>query len=103
MFQNIGPIGLLLIVIVALILFGPNKLPELGRAFGRTLREFKEGTKELLKDDDGQKGSRNTAAARETRTEVEGEFSEVSTSASTQQQPEQQRPADSAKDRRLPD
>ncbi|WP_274364220.1 twin-arginine translocase TatA/TatE family subunit [Paenibacillus thermotolerans] len=91
MFQNIGPVGLLLIVIVALILFGPNKLPELGRAFGRTLREFKEGTKELLKDEDVEKGSRNNAAARETRTEVEGQFTEV------KQTEEQQ------KDRRLPD
>lgn len=103
MFQNIGPIGLLLIVIIALILFGPNKLPELGRAFGRTLREFKEGTKELLKDDEGEKGSRNTSAARETRNEVEGQFTEVRTSAASEQSVEQQRPSDSAKDRRLPD
>ncbi|HZG58282.1 twin-arginine translocase TatA/TatE family subunit [Paenibacillus sp.] len=50
--QNIGLPGIILIVVLALILFGPKKLPELGRAFGRTLREFKEGTKELLKDDD---------------------------------------------------
>lgn len=56
--QNIGLPGIILIVLLALILFGPKKLPELGRAFGRTLREFKEGTKELLKDgDDSEKGS----------------------------------------------
>lgn len=42
--------GFVLIVIVALLLFGPSKLPELGRAFGRTLREFKNGAKELLPD-----------------------------------------------------
>lgn len=52
MFQNIGPIGLLLIIIIALILFGPKKLPELGRALGRTLKEFRAGTKELLKEDE---------------------------------------------------
>jgi sec-independent protein translocase protein TatA len=52
MFQNIGPVGILLIVIIALILFGPNKLPELGRSLGRTIREFKEGTKDILKDSD---------------------------------------------------
>lgn len=78
--QNIGPIGILVIVIVALILFGPKKLPELGRAFGRTLREFKEGTKELLRDDDkesGDKGSRESAQASTPRNEVEGEFTEV--------------------------
>lgn len=43
---------LILIAIVALLLFGPNKLPELGRAFGKTLREFKSGTKDLLSSDD---------------------------------------------------
>lgn len=32
---------ILLIAVVALILFGPNKLPELGRAIGKTLRDFK--------------------------------------------------------------
>lgn len=45
---NIGTAGIILIILVALLLFGPSKLPELGRAFGRTLREFKSGTKELL-------------------------------------------------------
>lgn len=79
--SNIGPVGILIIVLVALILFGPQKLPELGRAFGRTLREFKEGTKELLKDDDqdsGEKGSRVAAAASKPRNEVEGEIVEAS-------------------------
>jgi sec-independent protein translocase protein TatA len=52
MFQNIGPIGLLLIIIIALILFGPKKLPELGRALGRTLKEFRAGTKEILKEEE---------------------------------------------------
>lgn len=46
----IGTTGFLLIIIVALLLFGPSKLPELGRAFGRTLREFKNGAKEIMGD-----------------------------------------------------
>jgi sec-independent protein translocase protein TatA len=50
--SQIGVPGIILIVLIALLLFGPNKLPQLGRAFGRTLREFKEGTRELMKDDD---------------------------------------------------
>lgn len=47
---TIGTSGIILIGIVALLLFGPSKLPELGKAFGSTLREFKKGTKELLGD-----------------------------------------------------
>ncbi|ATP93020.1 twin-arginine translocase TatA/TatE family subunit [Bacillus altitudinis] len=46
----IGPGSLVLIAIVALIIFGPKKLPELGRAAGDTLREFKNATKGLADD-----------------------------------------------------
>jgi sec-independent protein translocase protein TatA len=52
MLSNIGPGMLVLIIIAALLLFGPSKLPELGRAFGKTLREFKNGAKEVLSDDE---------------------------------------------------
>lgn len=48
----IGPTAVVIIVVVALILFGPKKLPEFGRAMGTTLREFKKGTKGLIDDDD---------------------------------------------------
>ncbi|MBT2755004.1 twin-arginine translocase TatA/TatE family subunit [Mesobacillus foraminis] len=50
MLSNIGVPGLILILILALIIFGPKKLPEIGRAFGQTLREFKKSTKELTSD-----------------------------------------------------
>ncbi|WP_059051255.1 twin-arginine translocase TatA/TatE family subunit [Paenibacillus senegalimassiliensis] len=46
-----GAGGFLLIVIAALLLFGPNKLPELGRAVGRTFREFKEATRDIIEDE----------------------------------------------------
>ncbi|MFC3884399.1 twin-arginine translocase TatA/TatE family subunit [Bacillus songklensis] len=52
MFQNIGVPGLILILIIALIIFGPSKLPEIGRAFGSTLREFKNSTKDLISSDE---------------------------------------------------
>ncbi|SFJ43662.1 sec-independent protein translocase protein TatA [Paenibacillus sp. UNC496MF] len=51
MFSGIGVTGFLLIALVALLLFGPNKLPELGRAFGRTLKEFKAGARDMMDDD----------------------------------------------------
>ncbi|MCP8968967.1 twin-arginine translocase TatA/TatE family subunit [Ectobacillus ponti] len=44
---NIGFPGLILILLIALIVFGPKKLPEIGRAFGETLKEFKRSTKDL--------------------------------------------------------
>ncbi|WCT57012.1 twin-arginine translocase TatA/TatE family subunit [Paenibacillus sp. KACC 21273] len=52
MLTGIGPTGFILLIVLALILFGPNKLPELGRAVGRTFREFKEGTRDMMKDED---------------------------------------------------
>ncbi|MBR3206258.1 MAG: twin-arginine translocase TatA/TatE family subunit [Bacillus sp. (in: Bacteria)] len=51
----IGPGSLILIAIVALIIFGPRKLPELGRAAGDTLREFKNATKGLADDQEEKK------------------------------------------------
>jgi sec-independent protein translocase protein TatA len=50
MFSNIGIPGLILILVLALIIFGPKKLPEIGRAFGQTLKEFKKSTRELTDD-----------------------------------------------------
>jgi len=49
---SIGIPGLILILVIALIIFGPSKLPELGRAFGRTLSEFKNSTRELVSNDE---------------------------------------------------
>lgn len=51
MLSNIGIPGLILILVLALIIFGPKKLPELGRAIGQSLREFKNSTKGLMDDD----------------------------------------------------
>lgn len=45
---NIGIPGLVLILIIALIVFGPAKLPQLGRAAGQTLKEFKSSTKGVI-------------------------------------------------------
>ena len=49
-FSGIGPVSLVIICIVAIILFGPKKLPEFGKAMGSTLREFKKATKGLADD-----------------------------------------------------
>jgi sec-independent protein translocase protein TatA len=48
----VGPGGIILIGAAALLIFGPKKLPEIGRAAGKTLTEFKNSTKGLMEDDD---------------------------------------------------
>ena len=47
MFGSIGMPELVIILVVALIIFGPRKLPELGRSLGRSIGEFKKASNEL--------------------------------------------------------
>ena len=47
MFGSIGVPELIIILTIALIIFGPRKLPELGRSLGRSLNEFKRASNEL--------------------------------------------------------
>jgi sec-independent protein translocase protein TatA len=42
MLGNIGPLEIGIVLVIALIVFGPKRLPELGNGLGRGLREFKE-------------------------------------------------------------
>lgn len=51
MLSSIGIPGLILILVIALIIFGPSKLPEIGSAFGKTLNEFKKATNDLISND----------------------------------------------------
>lgn len=44
---NIGPAELIVILLVALVVFGPRKLPELGKSLGAGLREFRKSTQSL--------------------------------------------------------
>ena len=43
--------GLILILIVAFVIFGPSKLPEIGRAVGASLKEFKRAASGIMSDD----------------------------------------------------
>jgi len=44
---NIGPFELLLVLILALLVLGPGKLPEVGNALGRTIREFRKASTDV--------------------------------------------------------
>lgn len=47
MFGNIGFPELLIILIIALLIFGPKKLPEVGKSIGRAIREFRRTSDEI--------------------------------------------------------
>ncbi|MGI6514142.1 MAG: twin-arginine translocase subunit TatB [Syntrophomonadaceae bacterium] len=44
---NIGPWELVLVLVIALIIFGPGKLPEVARSVGKGINEFKRATNEV--------------------------------------------------------
>lgn len=56
----VTPVSLIVIAVVALIIFGPKKLPQFGKAVGSTLKEFKDATKGLADDDDDDKVSKKS-------------------------------------------
>jgi sec-independent protein translocase protein TatA len=44
---NVGPTELLVVLIIALLVFGPKRLPEIGRTIGKSLREFRQASSDL--------------------------------------------------------
>jgi sec-independent protein translocase protein TatA len=49
---NVGPMELVLVLVVALIVLGPKKLPEVGRSLGKGMREFKDSIAGHTRDDE---------------------------------------------------
>ena len=71
MFGSIGMPELIIIFVIALIIFGPRKLPELGRSLGKSLSEFKRASNELrstLEEEIRVEEHRDAAKARATAT-----------------------------------
>lgn len=44
---RIGASELIIILLIALVIFGPSKLPEIGKAFGKSIREFKDNVNKV--------------------------------------------------------
>lgn len=49
---NVGPLEVLIVLIIALVVFGPKRLPELGRSLGKGIREFRGSVSGSGSDDD---------------------------------------------------
>ena len=60
---NIGVPELLIVLVIALIVLGPKKLPEVGRSLGRGMREFKDSISGITDDDDEEEAPQITAAS----------------------------------------
>ena len=61
MLGNIGPLEILVVLIIALIVFGPKRLPELGNSLGRGIREFRD----TVSGEQARRGRRRGQAAAE--------------------------------------
>lgn len=44
---NVGPMELIIVLVIALLILGPGKLPEVGAAFGKTIREFRKASSDI--------------------------------------------------------
>jgi len=51
-FNNIGPMELIIVLVIALIVIGPKRLPEVGKSLGKGMREFKDSLSGDSRDDD---------------------------------------------------
>ena len=67
--MRIGTNELLIILVVALLIFGPKNLPKLGKMFGKTMKNFKEGMEDVDENGDAKPAETKT----ETKTEEKAE------------------------------
>ena len=58
MFNSIGPLELAIVLLIVLVIFGPKRLPGLGRQLGNGMREFKDGITGKGKSDDDDEGAK---------------------------------------------
>ncbi len=67
---GIGPLEIIIVLVIVLVIFGPKRLPDLGRSLGKGMREFKESVTGNDKDDEQDE---LPAATRAEATEPSGE------------------------------
>lgn len=78
-FQSIGPTELIIVLVIVLVIFGPKRLPGLGRSLGSGMKEFRDSVTgkssgdELDEDDDDGRRQANAALGRSDDSPIEGE------------------------------
>ena len=55
---NIGPMELIVVLVIALVVLGPKKLPEVGKSLGNGMREFKDSLSSISHDDERDESKR---------------------------------------------
>src|SRR5215207_6256284 len=85
MFGSVGVPELIIIFTIALIIFGPRKLPELGKSLGKSLAEFKRASNELKStlDEEIRLEERRSATAEEERRNAERQAAPVADAVPT--------------------
>ncbi len=71
MFQQLGPLEIGLIVVVVLIVFGAGKLPEVGGAIGKSIREFRKAIRGEYDEDTKAGSAKKTTKTRGSKTKEE--------------------------------
>ena len=66
MFSGIGPTELIIVLVIVLLIFGPKRLPGLGRQLGSGMREFKDSISGSSRDDDDDEDDRAADDRRKT-------------------------------------
>jgi TatA/E family protein of Tat protein translocase len=98
---NIGPLELMVILVVALLVVGPAKLPELGRSIGRGLREFRKAQDEVQRtlrlslDDDDEPPSRPMSAVESPKASATNGDAERTHASTAEGEPDAEASADS--------
>ena len=63
MIGGIGPLEVIVVLVIALVILGPSKLPQAGRSLGRGLRDFKRGLSAVESDVSGEPGDAQQVTA----------------------------------------
>ena len=70
---NIGPLELAIVLIIALVIFGPKRLPDLGKSLGKGMREFKDSLSGENDDDEEEQAKLEVAASQPQPVDDDGE------------------------------